>query len=204
MPALKSESLPEEGPPGLQAHALDHLRYIRETMEQAGAFTAVPGRGQVWIGISALAAALVATRVPAGAPWLAVWLVELGVAIAIAVVAIRRKTRVVDPPLLAGPFRRFAFSFSMPLLAGAPLTLALYLGGIARLLPGAWLLLYGTAVVTGGAFSVRIVPVMGLCFMTIGAAALFAPAAWGNALLAAGFGGLHIAYGLLIARRYGG
>ena len=66
------------------------------------------------------------------------------------------------------------------------------------------LLLYGTALVAGGALSVRIVPVMGLAFMALGIAALGAPAAWGNAFMAAGFGGLHIVFGLVIARRYGG
>jgi hypothetical protein len=45
---------------------------------------------------------------------------------------------------------------------------------------------------------------MGICFMALGAAALFAPAAWGNVFLAAGFGGLHILFGILITVKYGG
>jgi hypothetical protein len=71
-------------------------------------------------------------------------------------------------------------------------------------LPGVWLLLFGTAVATGGAFSVRVVPIMGICFMVLGACALVAPASLGNVLLAAGFGGLHLAFGIVIAVKYGG
>jgi len=71
-------------------------------------------------------------------------------------------------------------------------------------LPGVWLLLYGTAIVTGGAFSVRAVPIMGLCLMALGGFALFAPGSLGNIFMAAGFGLVHIAFGFWIALRYGG
>lgn len=205
MPALRPVPPREPEPPGLGDRALDHLRYIRETMEQAGSFTAVPGWGVAGIGATALATAAVAARQHSAVAWLATWLIEAAIAVALAGLTLWRKARASGVPLLSGPFRRFAFSFSMPLLAGAALTFAVFLrAGAVEPLPGLWLLLYGTAVVCGGVFSVRIVPVMGLCFMALGAATLAAPAAWGNALLAAGFGGLHIAFGLLIARRYGG
>jgi len=204
MSALRPVPPRDPGPLGLEARALDHLRYIRETMEQAGAVTAVPGWGQVWIGATALAAAALAARQQTAAGWLATWLAEAMVAVALAALTMRRKARAAGAPLLSGPFRRFAFSFSMPLLAGAFLTFALFRSGAVELLPGTWLLLYGAGVVCGGAFSVRIVPILGLCFMALGVATVLAPPAWGNALLAAGFGGLHLVFGLLIARRYGG
>jgi hypothetical protein len=90
------------------------------------------------------------------------------------------------------------------MVAGALLTVALFRARLAGAIPAVWLLLYGTGVVTGGMYSVSIVPVMGICFMVLGAMALFVPAAWGNWLMAAGFGGLHIIFGTIIARKYGG
>jgi hypothetical protein len=95
-------------------------------------------------------------------------------------------------------------SFAPPIIVGGLLTVAMYNLDVIAALPGVWLLLYGTAIVTGGAFSVRAVPIMGLCLMTLGGLALFAPASWGNFFMAAGFGLVHIAFGIWIALRYGG
>jgi hypothetical protein len=116
----------------------------------------------------------------------------------------KRKANSAQVPLMSAPARRFVLSFAPPLLVGALLTIVLYRAGLTGAIPGTWLLLYGTGVVTGGAFSVRVVPVMGLCFMAVGAAALLSPDAWGSVYLAAGFGGLHLVFGWIIARRYGG
>ncbi len=187
-----------------QAHALDNLRFIRETMERAGQFTAVPGWGLVMMGVTALATAAVTSHEPTSERWLATWLGEAVLALLIGLLAVWQKGRAKGQPLRSGPNRRFALGFTPPMAAGALLTLALYRAGAAILLPGAWLLIFGAAVTSGGAFSVRIVPVMGLSFLALGAAALAVPVPWGDAFMAAGFGGLLVLFGVIIARRYGG
>lgn len=188
----------------MQARAMDHLRYIRETMAKASEFTAVPGWGGVAMGITALLAAVFAGRTSSPDKWLAIWFAEGMVAMGIGALAMKHKADAAGEPLFSAPARKFALSFAPPLLVGAILTLVLYRAGVANAIPGMWLLLYGTGVVTGGAFSVRIVPVMGICFMAAGAVALFCPLSYGSFFLAGGFGGLHIIFGLIIARRYGG
>lgn len=191
-------------PPALYLRALDHLRFIRETMEGAAFFTAVSGLGEVLVGLTALLAAYVASRQETAQRWLVVWLAEGLIGFLITTAAIIWKARKAGTSLFSRPGLRFALGLCPPLVAGALLTLSLVAVGSFALLPGVWLLLYGAGVVTGGAFSVRIVPVMGLAFMGLGAFALLAPAAWGDLLLAAGFGGLHVLFGGMIASRHGG
>jgi hypothetical protein len=191
-------------PPALHDRAMDNLRFIRETMERATAFTAVPGWGLVFMGGTALCAAVVAAQQTSTVAWLDVWIGDAVVGLTVALAAMIRKARMGGTPLLSGPGRRFALGFAPPVCAAAMLTLMFYRLGLAGIMPGTWLLLFGAGVVTAGAFSVRIVPVMGLCFMLAGALALLCPASWGNWWMAGGFGGLDIAFGLVIARRYGG
>jgi hypothetical protein len=195
---------PTPRPTALHEHASDNLRYIRDTMERAGAFTAVPGWGGAGMGLIALAAAALAGQQASVQGWIAVWVAAAVLALAVGGAAMLRKARRAGTSLSSGPARNFAYNFSPPIVAAALLTTVLYRVDEPRPIPGLWLLLYGTAVVTGGAFSAKAVPLMGLGFMTLGTVALFAPPSWGNALLAAGFGGLHIIFGFLIARRYGG
>jgi hypothetical protein len=194
----------KEEPPALHERAMDNLKYIRETMERATAFTGISGWGQVAIGFTALASASISAQQKTVKAWLAVWMAEALIALLIAGWSIDRKARAAKMPLLSGPGRKVAFSLSPPIFAGAIVTVVLYRAGLTNAIPGLWLLLYGTGVVTGGMFSVSVVPIMGLCFMTLGAVAFFAPAEYANWLMAAGFGGLHVVFGVIIARRYGG
>lgn len=195
---------PPPQPVALDDRARDNLRFIRETMERAGAFTAVPGWGGVAMGITAIGAAAIASRRHAFWAWIATWSIEALVAVVIAAWSTYSKMRASGASLLTGPGRRFVYSFAPPLLVGALLTIVLAPMGLIGVIPGIWLLMYGTGVTTGGAFSIRLVPLMGLCFIVLGAVALFSPASWGDALLAIGFGGFHIVFGAVIARKYGG
>src|SRR2546428_10321328 len=146
----------------IDARAADHLRYIRETMESAADFTAVPGWGGVGLVVPAVVAAFAASRQTTPRAWLAVWLIEAFVAVAIAAPAAATKAHRANSALFSGPGRKFVLSFAPPIVVGGLLTFALYHAGMLAALPGIWLLLYGTAIVTGGAFSVRVVAVMRL------------------------------------------
>ena len=189
-------------PQALHDRALENLRYIRDTMDRTASFTAVSGYGHVAGGVTALAAAVVAWD-RSGTAWLWVWLVEAAVGLALAVGFSAAKARRAGLPLTRGAGRKFLLGYAPPARAAVVLTPALIDAGAMVVLPGLWLLLYGAAITTAGAFSVRAVPAMGLAFLTVGALALAFPAGR-DAWLALGFGGLHIVFGAYIAKRHGG
>ena len=183
---------------------MDNLRFIRETMEAAGTFTAVSGWGQVVIGLTAILAALLASQETSSVEWVLVWAAEAILALLISVWFMYSKAKLASLPLLTSSARKLLFSFTPAFLVGMVITFAFVKREMAALLPGVWMLLYGTAVVAAGAFSVRIVPVMGASFIIVGGVALFTPAAWNTPLMILGFGALHIIFGFIIARRHGG
>ena len=199
-------SVEEDQEPSLDLHerAMDNLRFIRETMERAGSFTAVSGWGQVVIGVTAVLAAWLASMQTSSESWLATWSSAAIVSVLIGVLTTAMKARSARMPLLSGAGRKFMLSLAPPVAAGAVLTIFLFRAGMVELLPGMWMLLYGAGIITAGAFSVSAVPVMGLCFMVFGAGALLSPAVWADGWMAAGFGGLHVIFGTVSARRHGG
>ena len=187
----------------LQQRAHDHLQFIRSTLESSGTFTAIPGYGGIGMGAIALLAATISATPALHAHTIHVWLVSAVAAVALGGVAMWTKARRTETHLWRGVGRRFLLNLCPALAAGGALTLALLQRGAVDVIPGTWLLLYGVGVTTAGAFSLWIVPLMGTSFMLLGLCALLAPAS-GNALLALGFGGLHLLFGAIIARRYGG
>lgn len=184
--------------------ALDNLEFIRDTMQRSAQFTAVPGYGGMLMGATACAAAYIAATRVAPLDWLMTWLVEAALAFAIGLLAMWQKSRLADSSLLSAPARKFALSFTPPLVVGVAITLGLWRYEHYEVMAPVWMLCYGAAVVCGGAFSVKVVPVMGWAFIAIGAAAFALPTAFGNYLMAASFGLMHIVFGAVIARRYGG
>jgi hypothetical protein len=183
---------------------MDNQRYNRETMERSSSFTHVSGLGGVMMGLIALGAGVLAWDMASPLVWVTTWLAAAFLSLAVAVLMMERKSRAEGVRLLTGPGRKFAWNVIPPLVAGAILTVALTRAGFTEMLPGMWLLLYGTSVVTGGSYSVRVIPVMGATFMAAGVAALVSPAAWGTAYMVGGFGGLHILFGMVIWRKHGG
>jgi hypothetical protein len=202
---IHKEHIETDEPPSLHGRAMDNLQFIRETMERSTHFTAVPGYGGILMGVTAIGAAYIAhNQAPLIRDWLIVWLVEAVLAFCIGLFAMWQKSKIAGMSLNSVPGKKMILSFLPPMVCGVVITLGLWRFGNFEIMIPIWLLLYGAAVVTGGSFSVRAVPIMGWCFIALGAAAFFLPASAGNLMMALGFGLLHIVFGIVIARRHGG
>ncbi len=199
--------LQQQTPPG---EALENLQLIRETLERSAQFTALPGRGIMFVGATALITSVIAARYSHWmSRWILVWVLEAPIAATIAVGAGYRKSNRLGLPLWSGPGRRMLVALAPPIFAAAVLTLALFMNNyqfrLASVIPGMWLLLYGAALMAAGAHSVPPIPVMGAAFLVLGAVVLAANTPFlMNAAMAIGFGGLHLGFGWHIARRHGG
>lgn len=191
-------------PTSISGRASDNLTFIRQAMERGSTFTAVPGVGGCAMGGIALLAALVADRQPTSDRWLLTWLAAAAIASVVGLLAMARKAERGGATITGAIARRFAAGMAAPFVAGAAITYELWTVGMFTVMAPAWLLLYGAGLVTGGIFSVRAVRLIGACFMALGVLAILTPAEWGNAWLAAGFGGLQIGFGVYIARNHGG
>ncbi len=194
----------QRDPIPLHSHAADDLRFIRSTLERATAFTSISGWGEVVVGFTAIGAAAFTWRLADPDRWLAAWLFEALIAAGLSVGAAAIKAQRLGVALFGVAGQRFALAFAAPAVVGAVLTVAMVRSGQHVLLPGTWLLTYGAAVASGGAFSVRPVPLLGAVCIACGIGALASPVAWSAAWLAGGFGLAHVAFGLWIARRHGG
>lgn len=202
--AIRNEEIDKSEPPSLHGRAMDNLKFIRETMERSAVFTSVPGYGGALMGVTAIAASVIASFQPTYQLWLLTWLTEAALAFIVGLFAMWQKAKIAGTPLTSQPARKFAFCFAPPIAAGVILTALFYKNGWFAELPSVWLTLYGTAVVTGGIYSVRAVPIAGWCFVALGLISVFLPPSYGNILMGLGFGAVHVVFGLIIARRFGG
>jgi hypothetical protein len=202
--ALRKDELDENEPVNIGDRALDNLAFIRETMERSASFTAIPGYGGALMGVTAIGAAIIAHQSTSLRGWVTTWLVEACLAFCIGMFAMWQKAKNSGDSLSSKPARKFAFGFAPPIVAGIILTSLFYFKGLFTLMPTVWLTLYGTAVVTGGSHSVKIVPIVGWMFIALGMISVFVDSAYGNLLMGIGFGGLQVVFGLIVARRFGG
>lgn len=188
----------------------ESLLYIRRTLEAAGRLSSISGSGMVWVGILALAAVLV-NYAFTGAPWerhplpaLSVWAALLVISAGITAATMAAKARRAGQPFWSPVLRKALWSLSAPMACGAILSAALLLHSTPALLPIAWLACYGAALTSAGVVSVSPVRWMGLSFLTLALASLLLPPGSGLAVLALGFGGLHLAFGGYIFWRHDG
>lgn len=192
----------EPKPDYIEARAAANLRYIRETMQAAHAFTLVPGRGCIIMGVIAIIAAGLELHPALSMQWLPLWLVAAVLAGVVAVYEMAEKARGEGISLRRSSATRFFMTLAPAFSVGAILTAALS-GDVSReVIAGIWLLSYGAGIAACGVFSIPVVLIAGAAFIGLGSVALTAPESWAPLLLAIGFGGIHIALGTIVIHRY--
>ena len=202
--ARVTEEPRERSPTPISEGAAENLRYIRDTIDAAHTFTTIPGRGCIAMGAAGLIAGALELAPGLADQWLPIWLTAAVVSCAMALWFMERKAREQGLSLKRAVATKFFLTLT-PAFAAAGILTAALVDIVGRDVVGAiWLLLYGAGIAACGVFSIPVVMIAGFAFMGLGTVTLVAPVSWTPALLAAGFGGIHLALGAAIMRDHGG
>lgn len=203
-------------------HALADIRNIRSMMERSTRFISLSGWSGVWAGITALGAAAAAyatihsvsyeERRPANLAELLteplafrllfIALLTLIIAACGAFYFTWRKAQAKGQKMWTRPARQFMLQVIIPMLAGGIFSLAFLAHGLYAFIAPACLVFYGLALVNGAKYTLGEIRWLGYCELVLGCIALFIPY-YGLAFMAAGFGVLHIVYGIVMWNKYG-
>ena len=192
-----------EAPAAIESRALGTLAYIRASIESSSSMD-VPGMAGIVMGIIGLLAAIVVSLPRWAAHWLGIWLAAAAVAFLLGGALVARQIVQRGHTRYLGPARKFLLCLCPALFAGAVLTQVCVTAGMANVIPGMWLLLYGCAVLSASTVTTagiaRLICIMGAIFVALGLMTFALPATAHTAMLGLGFGVLHIIFGFLIGR----
>ena len=183
----------------LDSHAAATLQYIRSTMDAAVSLS-IPGSAGIAMGSVGVLAAIVSSAPAVHEHWLLVWLAAAVVASTLAAVRMARQAARQGFTLFGAPVRKLILCLFPGLFAGVAMTGVLWTSGNLHAIPGAWLLLYGCALVSASAPTTRMIGILGALFVVLGLVAFALPDGWQMAVLGAGFGGFYLLFGVLIGR----
>lgn len=190
--------------------ALLRLEEIRRHMAKAGEYRHLSGAAAIGNGVLVLAACAVSRwllgvsfshgddPVRLAAAWGPVAALGLAVDVWFTVALARGRGESAWSPAA----RQLVGGLLPGLLAGAILTAFLFDLRHVEALPGAWMVCYGAALMGASLFAPWEVRWAGLSFLAAGALSLLLFRARALEAMAAGFGGIHLLFGLYVLARY--
>jgi len=192
-----------DAPVSIDSRALGTLIYIRTSIESASSL-AVPGMAGIVMGSIGMFAAVLASIPAFSSRWLEIWLLAAVVALLLGGALMARQAAQHGQSRYLGPARKFLLCLCPALLSGAVLTFVMWQAGSTQLIPGTWLMLYGCAVLSAStvtaAVTMRLIATLGALFVLLGLFAFQLPPGSHSIVLGAGFGVLHILFGILMGR----
>lgn len=203
------------------AGSLEEIRDIRRIMERSSRFISLSGLSGVAAGICALAGTLVARSVlnnyygeynsrgfTTNDDFALLKIKLLGVAVVVFVMAFIsayyltwRKAQKQGLPVWDHTSKRLAWNMFLPLLAGGAFILGMLRYDVWLFVAPASLVFYGLGLVNASKYTLNDIRYLGYCEIILGTINMLYPG-YGLWFWAAGFGVLHIIYGIIMWNKY--